>query len=129
MFKENSSAYDAFDAFGQGIGYTHTPMTTAVNPLTPAPPANFLSLGSKGKSVHPKGTRTIKEFAKRLANRWYSDAEAAITFLANSPAMWHIVAPVYLDLVMKAGATCKAKYAQHPYAPGRERSAHVPKCV
>jgi hypothetical protein len=81
-----------------------------------------------GKSTRLKGTHAIKEFAKRFANRWCSDAEAAITYLANSPTMWHLVAPAYLDLIMKAGAMYKAKYAQPSYTPGREHPAHVPKC-
>lgn len=125
--KGNASAGEAFDAFGHDIGYTHTPMTTVVNPSTPVPPAIFPSLGSKGKSIRFKGTHTIKGFARRFANRWCSDAEAAITYLANSPTMWHLVAPAYLDLIMKAGAMYKAKYAQPSYAPGREHPAHVPK--
>lgn len=120
----NASADDTFDALSQNIGYAHTPMTTVINPSMPVPQACLPPLGSKGNSVRPKGTRTIRELAKSLANRWYSDAEAAITYLANSPTMWHLVAPTYLDLVMKAGAMCKAKYAQRPYPPGRERPDH-----
>ena len=125
--KVNAIADDAFGPLSQGIGYTHTPMTTVINPSIPVPQACLPSLGSKGKSVRPKGTRTIRELVKSLANRWYSDAEAAITYLANSPTMWHLVAPAYLDLIMKAGAMYKAKYAQRPYPPGRERPDHVPK--
>lgn len=120
----NASADDTLYALSQDIGYTHTPMTTVINPSTSVPQACLPSLGTKGKSVRPKGTRTIRELVKSFANRWYSDAEAAITYLANSPTMWHLVAPTYLDLVMKAGAMCKAKYAQRPYPPGRERPDH-----
>ena len=120
----NASADDTFDALSQNIGYAHTPMTTVINPSMPVPQACLPSLISKGKSVRPKGTRTIRELVKSLANRWYSDADAAITYLANSPTMWHLVAPTYLDLVMQAGAMCKAKYAQRPYPPGCERPDH-----
>ena len=108
--KVNASAGDAFDALSQGIGYTHTPMTTLINPSTPVPQACLPSLGSKGKSVRLTGTRTIREFVKSLANRWYSDAEAAITNLANSLTMWHLVAPTYLNLVMKGRRNAAGSY-------------------
>src|ERR1700744_2058840 len=66
--KVNAIADDAFGPLSQGIGYTHTPMTTVINPSIPVPQACLPSLGSKGKSVRPKGTRTIRELVKSLAN-------------------------------------------------------------
>ena len=85
-------------------------MTTAVNTLTPVPQASLPSSGSKGKSVRLKGTRTVREFAKRLSYRWCSDAGVVITYPATFPVMWYLASPPYLDLVMKAGAIYKAKY-------------------
>lgn len=100
---------------------------TAVN----APvPQSSPSLGIKGETVRPKDTSTpprMKGMAKKLTKRWFSDAAAAITHLATSPTMWHLAAPAYLDLVMKAGAKYKAKYTQRFYPPGYEHPDHVTK--